>query len=235
MPQPNNPPQPPAAPPCHESKQTLNPLPFLAIAILLLLLAPPPAPAAQTPSSDDVSTLAPRPLVEKLLAQVLVVLRDPQLTKAQRSQKVRDIAYQHIDFETLSRLTMARNWRGLSDTQRQQFIEEFKKHLSVTYAHTTDKYTDEELTVAGDRTEPDGDHTVETRIIGHDPGDSHQVVVKVDYRLRQRNNQWKVIDVTVEGVSLVANFRSQFQEIMANGGFDRLLKLLREKNSQNEQ
>jgi phospholipid transport system substrate-binding protein len=58
--------------------------------------------------------------------------------------------------------------------------------------------------------------------------------VLVDYRLRQRDGQWKIIDVIVERVSLVSNFRSQFQEIVSNGGPDRLITLLKEKNAKGE-
>jgi phospholipid transport system substrate-binding protein len=58
-------------------------------------------------------------------------------------------------------------------------------------------------------------------------------VAKVDYRLRKQDNQWKVIDFTIEDVSLVTNFRSQFQDTMSNGGIDQLLKLLHEKNTAN--
>ena len=58
--------------------------------------------------------------------------------------------------------------------------------------------------------------------------------ISVDYRLRQTDGTWKIIDVIIEGVSLVSNYRSQFQEIMTNGGIDRLLGLLREKNARGE-
>ncbi len=54
---------------------------------------------------------------------------------------------------------------------------------------------------------------------------------KVDYRVRHEDGGWRIVDITVEGVSLVSNFRSQFQEIISNGGFERLMKMLREKNA----
>jgi phospholipid transport system substrate-binding protein len=185
------------------------------------------APATQ-PANDPATA---RGLVQNLLGEVLAILRDPQLTDAQRSQKVRDLAYQYIDFQALSRLTLARNWRGLSDDQCGQFVDAFRKHLSATYAHITDDYSNEDLVVTGDRQEPDGDCTVQTLITGAKQDGSKRDDVKVNYRLRQKNDQWKVIDVTIDGVSMVANFRAQFQEIMSNGGFDRLLQLLREKNA----
>jgi len=174
---------------------------------------------ADPPSARDV--------VDSQIKNALAILRDAKLTQAQKREKIGEIADQHTDFETLSRLTLGRYWRDLSADQRAAFVEEFKKHLSNTYGNLLDGYTGEDVKVTGDRREPNGDWTVQTRIIGTING-TRQELAKVDCRLR-RNAEWKVIDVIVEGVSLVAIFRAQFQEIMANGGFDRLLRLLREK------
>ncbi len=192
------------------------------------------SPATQPTTDKTAPTMSARLMIEKLLSDVKAVLRDPQLTKVQRSQNMRQLAAEIIDFPTLSRLTMAQNWRGLSDPQRSQFIVELRHHLSATYAHTTDDYTNEEFIVDADRQEPDGDWTIQTRIVGSKHENSNQDITKVDYRLRQRDNQWKVIDVTIDNVSLVSNFRSQFKEIMTNDGFDHLLQLLRDKNADDD-
>ena len=174
---------------------------------------------ADPPSARDV--------VDSQVKNALAILRDAKLTQAQKRQKIGQIADQHTDFQTLSRLTLGRYWRDLSAGQRAAFVEEFKKHLSNTYGEFLDGYTDEDVQVTGDRREPNGDWTVQLRVIGTING-TRQDLAKVDCRLR-RDADWKAIDVVVEGVSLVAIFRAQFQEIMANGGFDRLLTLLREK------
>jgi phospholipid transport system substrate-binding protein len=85
--------------------------------------------------------------------------------------------------------------------------------------------------VDGERQEQRDDVTVQTKILRGGGSDD----VLVDYRLRKTaDGQWKIIDVIVEGVSLVSNFRSQFQDIVANGGPDRLLSLLKEKNASGE-
>jgi phospholipid transport system substrate-binding protein len=175
---------------------------------------------------------SPRAQVASVTDHVLTILRDPKLNAEQRRIQVRELAYNYMDFETLSRLSLGRYWRNLTPTQKTQFIEEFKQHLSNTYTHTFDEYHGEDVKITGDRGEPDGDWTVLTQIIGDQNG-KRDVLARVDYRLRNRG-QWRVIDVTVEGVSLVANFRAQFQSIMAEGGIDRLMKLLHEKNAAGE-
>jgi phospholipid transport system substrate-binding protein len=94
----------------------------------------------------------------------------------------------------------------------------------------TDQYTDQEVVLVGDRREPDGDWTVQMRVLGRRDGVSREVA-KVDFRLRQREDRWRAIDVTVEGVSLAVSFRAQFQSLMSAGGIERVLGVLREKNA----
>ena len=139
---------------------------------------------------------------------------------------------QHFDFDVISRLALARNWATLSPEQQTRFIEEFRQHLSVTYGRNLDSYSNEKVVILGDREEQRGDWSVKTKIARGGGNDD----IMVDYRLRKVANgdEWKIIDVTIESVSLVANFRSQFQEIMASGGADRLLTLLAEKNAKGE-
>jgi phospholipid transport system substrate-binding protein len=186
--------------------------------------------AGQTQPAAAGAPASPRAVIDKVLKDALAILRDGSLTKAQRTQKVREVAEQSMDFDTLAHLSLGPGWQGLTEAQRKEFTEEFRKHVIATYAHTTDEYTNEDLAVAADHAEPRGDWTVQTTVIGDKDG-RRQKIAEVDYRLRQRDAKWKIIDVTIDGVSLMANFRSQFQEIMGNGGYDKLIRMLREKNA----
>jgi phospholipid transport system substrate-binding protein len=195
---------------------------LIACSLGTLLMAQASRPATAPASAPAV--------IDALAGDILAVLRDPSIEKEARRQKVRDLASQKIDFDTLSRLTLGQHWRTLTEDQRTLFVREFKLHLAATYGNTTDKYTDEEIKPNGDRQESNGDWTVQTRILGTREG-ARKEVAKVDYRLRKTGPDWKIIDVTIDGVSLMANFRSQFQDIMANGGFNALIKALRDKNA----
>jgi phospholipid transport system substrate-binding protein len=192
----------------------------LAAALLTAMLALPQTAAAAE---------SPRQVVESLTNAVLVVLRDGGLSDDEKRRRIEEIAYATIDFSTVSRLVLARNWKRLSPPQQDEFVHEFKRHLSVTYGDNVRNYKDETVSVVGDRAEARGDWTVQTKVNRPTAED-----VLVDYRLRQRDGRWQIIDVIIEGVSLVSNFRSQFQEIVANGGPERLLELLREKNAKGE-
>jgi phospholipid transport system substrate-binding protein len=168
----------------------------------------------------------PRDVVEATTSQVLEVLRNDALPREQKQTQIEEIVYAKVDFPTVSRLVLARNWKRLSADQQTQFIDEFKKHLSITYRDNVDKYRDESVQITGDRKEARDDWAVMTKVVGG-RGASDFLV---NYRLRQKDGRWWIIDIIIEGVSMVSNFRSQFQEIMANGGPERLIRLLKEKN-----
>ncbi len=196
-------------------------IPLLALAALLAFSATRPAFAA-----------TPRETIDQTATQVIEILKDKSLDTAVRRRRVEDVSNQHFDFDVISRLALARNWATLSHEQQTRFIEEFRQHLSVTYGRNLDSYSNEKVVILGDREEQRGDWSVKTKIARGGGNDD----ILVDYRLRKVANgdEWKIIDVTIESVSLVANFRSQFQEIMASGGADRLLTLLAEKNAKGE-
>lgn len=172
----------------------------------------------------------PREVIEKTADAVLAVLRDSSLSSDEKRQRIEDIASTRFDFDTLAKLVLARNWRRLSPEQQTRFVQEFRKHLSLTYGRNVDQYNNERAEVTGERQEADGDWTVKTRIVRPQGGEP----VLVDYRLRKFGDQWKVIDVIIEGTSLVANFRSQFQEIVSRDGPEKLIQLLQEKNARGE-
>jgi phospholipid transport system substrate-binding protein len=173
---------------------------------------------------------APRLVVRQITDAVVAVLQNNSLSADQKRAKIEDTVKDYVDFETMSRLVLARNWSTLTDQQKKDFIEEFKQHLAVTYGKNVESYNNEKVQITGDRDEGRGDWTVQTKILRPAGGGD----ILVDYRLRQKDGTWKIIDVVIERVSLVSNFRSQFQDIMANGGIERLLKLLREKNAAGE-
>jgi phospholipid transport system substrate-binding protein len=174
---------------------------------------------------------SPRDVVQSTSDEVLAVLADKGLSKEARREKVKAIVLQNVDFDTLSRLVLARNWNQFSPQQQQDFEREFQGHLAATYGRRLDDYHNEKVAIVGDRREPNGDWTVQTKILRG--GGSNDI--SVDYRLRQSNGQWKMIDFIIEQVSLVANFRSQFQEIISSGGPEHLLQVLREKTAKGEE
>lgn len=201
-----------------------------ALAAALFLAAVAAAGPAPLGARRAAAAESPRETIEVTVTRVIEILKDRGVDTATRRHRIEEVAYQRFDFDTLSRLVLARNWATLSKDQQARFIDEFKQHLSVTYGRNIDSYSNEKVILLGDREEARGDWSVKTKIARGGGNDD----ILVDYRLRRLGDQWKIIDVVIEGVSLVANFRAQFQEILANGGPDRLLTLLAEKNAKGE-
>ena len=177
-----------------------------------------------------IASAGPRDVVRTLADQVLAVLKDKSLSSAQKREQIENIADRGVDFATMSKLVLARNLSRFSDAEQVQFQHEFRRHLSVTYGDSVDSYKNEEVVITGDREEARGDVTVKSKIARSGGGDD----ILVDYRLRQVNGEWRIIDFVVEGVSLIANFRSQFQDLLANQTPAQLIALIHEKNQRGE-
>ncbi len=173
--------------------------------------------ASATPEADG------RSFVQATIDQVMAILRNGGMPLEEKKNRVEEIAYERFDFELISRLVLAQNWSKFSAQQKTDFIDAFKKHLSATYRDTLNNFRDETIEIASSRAEKNGDVTVMTVVKG-DTGDT-----KVDYRLRKSDAGWRGIDVIIEGVSLVQNFRSQAQEIVSSEGPDGLIQKLRAK------
>jgi phospholipid transport system substrate-binding protein len=196
---------------------------WLLVTMALLL----PLAAAAAPASDADRDAA-KAAVDATVDSVMAVLNDEAMPIGQKRTAIEAIAYERFDFTTISKLVLARNWRRMTPAQRLEFEQEFKRHLSVTYGDSLDRYGNETVEITDSRAERNGDVTVRSRILGTEEP------LSVDYRMRSHNGSWYVIDVIVEGVSLLSNFRSQTQEIISAEGPEGLIQKLREKNQGRE-
>lgn len=198
-------------------------LPCLAYALAWLMSG-----VAMAETADpEVLTAEPRAIIDDTADRIIVILADKDRSEEERIEAIERIAYELFDFETMSKLVLARNWRKLDREQRVEFVHEFKRHLSRTYGSRLDRYDQERVEVYDAQIEPRNDVTIKTRIVGGEFNGS-----EVSYRLRRRNAEWRIIDVVIEGVSLVSNYRSQFAEVLSGGTIDDLLARLRDKNFQ---
>lgn len=170
---------------------------------------------------------AARATVEQVISDALTVLRNDDLTLEQKRDKIEMLADHHFDFPVISKLVLARNWKKLSTEQRDEFQVVFRRHLSVTYGRRLNRFSNEDVKVDGMQDHNNGDVTVKTVIIG---GEADGVTL--DYRMRGRDSNWYAIDVIIEGVSMISNFRSQIQEIVSSKGAEGLIDSLREKSEQ---
>jgi phospholipid transport system substrate-binding protein len=192
-----------------------------ALALAASLLIAGPAPAESGPEDKIRSTVD----------SVVEVLTDEALSSDQKVERLKGQLDACCMFETTSKLVLARNWKSFSPEQQTEFVDLFKRYLIATYGKNVDSYAGETVEIIGSREETRGDYTVQTRI---DRGGGDKDLL-VDYRLRKdEGGEWRIIDVIGEGISLVANLRSQLQEVMSSGGPEKVLDTLRKKADEND-
>lgn len=169
---------------------------------------------------------SPEDVIRSTAGKVIEVLADKSRTTDQKKTTLDGYLDTCCDFETISKLVMAKNWRSLSGDQQKEFVSLFRQYLVATYGDNIENYKGETVNILSGRKEARDDYTVLTKI---ERGSSDADLL-VDYRLRLApDGEWKIIDVIAEGISMVSNLRSQFQEVISQNGTDGLMKRLRDK------
>jgi phospholipid transport system substrate-binding protein len=170
---------------------------------------------------------APLDAVQTSVNKVLDVLRDPVLkvesAKEIKKEKLRLIYDRMFDDVELSRRTLARNWNTLSTPQRQEFVHLFRQVLEKAYVDKILSYTDEKIVFDKESMLAENQSEVPTRIV------TSSKTIPISYRMIGKDGVWKVYDVVIENVSLVQNYRTQFNDILAKNTPEQLLETLRKK------
>ena len=144
----------------------------------------------------------------------------------ERRTAVRKIANEIFDFTEIARRSLGRYWQPLSEGQRTEFVGLFGDLLERSYISKIELYGGEKIVYLGERV--DGDlATVSTKIIT-----KNGTEVPIDYRLSRRNDRWMVYDVNIEGVSLVSNYRTQFNKIIQTNGYNVLVDRMKTKQTE---
>jgi phospholipid transport system substrate-binding protein len=174
---------------------------------------------------------APTDQLRGRVDRVLTILEDPALKQearaADRRAAIRAIANEIFDFRELSQRTLARHWQGRTAAERDEFVELFADLLERSYIGKIETYS------GGERVQYvaetlDGDQaTVRTKIVTRTATE-----IPIDYRMHRTGERWLVYDVTIEGVSLVANYRTQFNRIIQQSSFKGLITKLAAKKDE---
>lgn len=178
------------------------------------------SPAALAAPEDEA-----RAVMEKTVADVLAILGDESLPLQAKRDRIQAIAFERFDFETMSKLVLKRDWKKFTPAQQQEFVTEFREHLSARYGENLGRYENEKVEVTSHHAETNKDVSVKTVIRG-----GRFDGTPVDYRLRNAS-EWRVIDVVIENVSLVSSFRNQFADVLSKSGPTGVLARLKERNA----
>jgi len=190
------------------------------------LLAVGLAVTAVSPAAAGVPTDQLRGAVDR----VLKTLEDPGLKGEgkvnDRRVAVRKIANEIFDFGEIAKRSLARHWQPLSEAQRTEFVGLFADLLERSYISKIETYGGEKIQYTAEKI--DGDlATVSTRIVT-----KNGTEVPVDYRMTKRADRWLVYDVSIEGVSLVSSYRTQFNKIIQTSSYNELVSKLRTKQDE---
>jgi phospholipid transport system substrate-binding protein len=162
--------------------------------------------------------------------RVVSTLENPALKgegkSLERRHAVRKIADEIFDFNEIARRSLGRYWQPLTEPQRTEFVGLFADLLERSYISKIELYGGEKIIYSGERAEGDL-ATVSTKIIT-----KNGTEVPVDYRLFKKSDRWMIYDVNIEGISLVSNYRTQFNKIIQTNGYNALVE--RMKTKQNE-
>lgn len=198
-------------------------------ALVLAILA-----AAFSLNAAATGNTSPQELVKTTTDRVLERLADDREAIENSPDRlfeiVDEIIIPHFDFERMSRRVLGKAWKRASPEQQSQFVKEFRTLLVHTYATALKIYSDERIEYLPPREKEGGkETTIRTQII-----QSGSPPVPINYRMYQRDDGWKVFDITIDGVSLVINYRSTFKSEIRKNGVDGLIARLAKHNSKQD-
>lgn len=182
---------------------------------------------AVTAPTGQARAAAPTTALKGHVEQMLQVLQDPALQSpgraTERRARIRKIAGDIFDFGETAKLALGRHWRQRSPAEQQEFVKLFTDLLEHAYISKIETYRGEQVSYSGESVE--GDRAmVRSRIVT--PKGSE---IPIDYRMHRANDRWLVYDVMIEGVSLVANYRRQFDQVIQTSSYPALLDKMRAK------
>ena len=195
-----------------------NRLAAVALLFLFLIFLGHPSQSLAGPATDS---------VKGTIDQVLRVLQDKEMKKPDRVDERRQIIEKTIgdrfSWDEMAKRTLGTQWAKLTDKQRQEFVDLFRTLLTNTYIDRIENYAGEQVQYLNERLQ-DGFAEVRTKIA------SGKAEYPMDYRLLNKSGEWRVYDIVLDGVSLVANYRGQFNKILHSSGYDDLVQKLRTKS-----
>jgi phospholipid transport system substrate-binding protein len=141
---------------------------------------------------------------------------------------VDNVVLPHFDFRKMSSWVLGRNWRKANDQQKQKFTDQFRRLLVRTYSKALYDNIDQQIDFLPMRGKPDDDDVTVRTEVPQQGG----FPIPIEYKMHLKNGEWKVYDVVIDAISLVANYRSSFNQEIKKSGIDSLIASLAERNEQ---
>jgi len=169
----------------------------------------------------------PTEQIRSTVDAVIAILNDRELKKPERREerraKIGEAVEKRFDFEEMAKRSLALHWKDRTPSERAEFVSLFSDLLKDVYLRKVERYEDEKVTYKDERT--DGPYATVKTIITT----TKDVEIPVDYKIFRKNGRWEVYDIIIEGVSLVNNYRTQFNQIIRSGSYEELVSRLKKK------
>lgn len=238
----------PLTAPCRPNGEGLNPRPAHArlahgawwpaavLAAALLLIAR-PASSAATANAALAAPGDPTAMVKAVIDQATAIVRDTRAPVAERDRKLRAVAEGSFDFGEMARTSLGYHWRALTQEQRAQFVPLFTSFMENVYLSKMKDYSVEKVrrdiatsnvSFTGQQFVSPNYAEVHSRVVLTD----HPQPVRVDYLLRRNGASWKIYDLEIDAISVMANYRNQFNRVINDNGYPALVSLLQKKTQQ---
>ena len=177
------------------------------------------------PSMAQAVSTDPAAFIRALGDDTIAVFKDPGSSPEERKQRYRDLLSTGLDLETIARLVLGRYWRAATAEQQSEYLSLFPEFMLDVYATRLDAYAGATFEVLKVHLLDERDSLVRTEVRPSD-----RAPVRVDYLVRASNGAFKILDVMIEGVSMLRAHRSEFASVINRQGVDGLLALLRSRS-----
>jgi phospholipid transport system substrate-binding protein len=188
--------------------------------VIVIVFAAAPSRAAQ-------DTQAPLAKVKTTLGKALAILRDQQMPVEQRRRALQHLAERNLDLERMARGSLGDHWNEMTPAGRDEFVSLFGAFIEAAYLAQIQDYVELNIDVSKERVASQDYAQVDATVI-----QPHEETLPITFMLERHADDWIVYDVVVEGVSMVANYRAQFDRVIKRQGLAQLLSELRAKQRQ---
>jgi len=169
---------------------------------------------------------SPTDQVRQYTDQVLKLLEDPNVQASDRRAAVRKAAIEIFDVQETAKRALGRHWQARTPAEREEFVQLFADLLERTYINKIDIYRGEKLVYTNEAI--DGEYaTVRARVVTKQRGD-----IPVDAKMIRRGDRWLIYDISVENISLISNYRAQFDRIIRSASYQDLVTRLKTKREE---
>ncbi len=174
--------------------------------------------------------------MKSIIDQSIVVFKDTHIPTAEREQKLRAIAESHFDFAEMSQSAIGYHWKTFTPAQKSEFVPLFTAFIEDAYLSRIESYSVEKINqqiqssiIQFTRQTNDGPDYAEvySTVVLKDQKDP----IPVNYLMRRDADEWKIYDITIDAISVITNYRNQFNRVLNNDGYDKLVSLIRQKTA----